>query len=196
MDSDPTRLGRPLSARRQHRLLAYRAYVRDGCAFVRAPSGSEFPAEPGDWLAELERDIGKPVSLQSSASPIHDDADVLVLNAASIRALSDEYGAPVNPLRFRPNVVVDGPDAAPFEEGAWVGCEVGIGDAVLHVKQFCQRCVLTTVDPETLAADPAFLQLVVDRHDARFGVYCTVVRAGQVRVGDAWSVRSAPEVRA
>jgi uncharacterized protein YcbX len=185
-----------LTGRRQHRLLAYGATVRDGEIYVRTPSGEEHKASGDDWLRELEGELGAPAFVRRSGEAIHDDSDVLVLNAASLRVLAREYGSFVNPIRFRPNVIVDGPELAAFEEASWPGSEFSVGGAVLHVSHPCERCVLTTVDPETLAADPAFLKLVVQQHAGRFGVYCSVVRAGDVRIGDEWRVRHAPEVRA
>jgi uncharacterized protein YcbX len=195
MDSDPTRVGKPLTGRRQHQLLAYSSKVRDGDVFVCTPSGKEYAVSDASWMAELEADVGQPASLKVADEPIHDDADVLVLNAASLRALTEEYGSFVHPLRFRPNVIVDGHDISAFDELGWLGIEFSIGDAVLYVSHPCARCVLTTVEPETLVADPSFLKLVVQSHEGRFGVYCKVVRAGDVRIGDEWRARRAPEVQ-
>jgi len=196
LDPDPLRAGKPLTGRKQHRLLAYRAAVRDDAVYVRTPSGAEHEASGGAWLRELEADLGQRPVLHSGDEPVHDAADILVLNAASLRAFSVEYGGFVNPIRFRPNVIVDGRDANAFEELAWPGCEIAVGHAVLRASKTCERCVLTTVDPETLAVDPQVLKLVVQRHDALFGVYCTVVRAGDVRVGDDWTVSADSEVSA
>jgi len=107
--------------------------------------------------------------------------------------LSQEYGAPVNPLRFRPNIVVDGPEASAFEEIEWPGATFSAGEAVFEALHPCERCVLTTIDPETLVMDPAFLRLVVQKHGGRFGVYCRVVRAGTVTIGDEWVRRTAQD---
>jgi uncharacterized protein YcbX len=47
--------------------------------------------------------------------------------------------------RFRPNLVVRG--AAPFAEDGWV--RIRIGEATFRVAKGCDRCVLTTLDPDT-----------------------------------------------
>ena len=47
--------------------------------------------------------------------------------------------------RFRPNVVVSG--AAPWAEDDWR--RVRIGDVVFRVVKGCDRCVITTIDPDT-----------------------------------------------
>jgi MOSC domain-containing protein len=186
MDSDPARAGKPLTARIDKRLLGYAALVRGSTIFVRTPDGGEHDVDSPAWLEQLARDIDRPVTLQSFPEAIHDDSDILVLNAASLRAISEEYGTFVNPLRFRPNFVVDGPDLPAYAEGAWLGREVSVGDVVLHVHKPDQRCVVTTIDPETLVSDPSFLRLIVKEHAGCFGMYCSVVRSGSVALGDEW----------
>lgn len=194
-DSDPRREGKALTGRRQHLLLGFCARVKDGDVFVRTPAGIEYRVDDERWIRDLEHVIGQPASLRASAAPIHDDSDILVLNAATLRVLSAHYGSFVNPIRFRPNVIVDGPESEPFAELAWPGSEFSLGDAVLQASHPCSRCVLTTVDPETLVSDPSFLKLVVQHYAGRFGVYCKVVKPGEVRIGDEWRLQGAVEVR-
>ena len=189
MDSDANRAGKPLTARIDKRILGYAAGVRGSTTFVRTPDGGEHDVHSPAWLEMLSRDIDRPVSLQSFPEAIHDDADVLVLNAASLRALTDEYGKFVDPLRFRPNFVVDGSDVPAYGESGWQGREIAVGDAVLHVQYPDQRCVVTTIDPETLEMDPSFLRLVVEKHSGCFGMYCSIVRSGSVALGDEWRPR-------
>jgi uncharacterized protein YcbX len=186
IDSDARRLGKPLTGRLQKRLLGYASSVRAGRVMVRTPSGLECGVDERSWIDELEREIGATATIQSFVEPVHDDSDVLVLNAASVRVLSEEYGAAVDPMRFRANVILDGPDARPFEETGWTSGTFAVGDALMEVMYPCERCVVTTIDPSSLAIDPAFLRLIVEKHDARFGVYFRVVRGGIVKPGDAW----------
>jgi len=194
MDPDPNRAGKPLTARIERRLLGYCAKERDGKAYVCAPNGEEHEVLSTAWLEDLSREIERPISLRSFEKPIHDDADILVLNAASIRALTEEYGAFVNPLRFRPNFVVDSPELKPFAEEGWTGHDIAVGNALLRAQYPCGRCVLTTIDPETLAMDPTFLRLVVEKHGGQFGMYCSVVRSGSVALGDDWRLKRKSEV--
>ena len=49
--------------------------------------------------------------------------------------------------RFRPNLVVAGHPA--WSEDGWR--RIRIGDAVFRAVKGCERCVMTTVDPETAA---------------------------------------------
>jgi uncharacterized protein len=52
---------------------------------------------------------------------------------------------PLPMTRFRPNLVVSG--AAPFAEDGWT--RIRVGEAGFRVAKGCDRCVLTTLDPET-----------------------------------------------
>lgn len=194
MDSDPNRTGKPLTARIEKRLLGYSAIVRDSTTYVRTPSGTEHDVHSTAWLEVLCDEIERPISLQSFDEPIHDDSDILVVNAASLRALTAEYGNFVNPSRFRPNFVVDSADLKPFVEEGWADHEIAVGDALLRAQYPCDRCVLTTIDPETLDTDPSFLRLVVEKHGGRFGMYCSVVRSGTVALGDEWRPKRKSEV--
>jgi hypothetical protein len=107
-----------------------------------------------------------------------------IVNLASVRELERAVGIPLNPLRFRPNVVVDGPDA--WSEFDWVGNRIALGDVELDVMKRTERCAATDVDPETGKRDtaiPAVLQRTWGHRD--FGVYARIAWGGTVSVGDA-----------
>ena len=186
LDSNPHRAGKPLTGRIQRLMLGFSAYVGAGGVRVRTPAGDEFGAEDERWIRQLEASIGAPASIRRLDEAMHDAADVLVINAASVRKLSAEYGAPIDPLRFRPNIIVDGPSLEPFEETEWNDAVFRAGTAELTAVHPCERCVMTTIDPKTLESDPAFLRFVVEKHQALFGMYFRVVRPGVARDGDRW----------
>jgi uncharacterized protein len=196
LDSDPARAGKPLTARQQKLLLAYRSRAYDDGIVIRTPGGADIALDDRTWLAALEKDVGRPMSLQQTDEAVHDAADLLVVNGASLRALAAEYGKELNPLRFRPNVIVDGVDAKAFEEENWQGGLFVLGTVLVEVTSPCERCVITTIDPTSLETDPSFLRLVVERHAARFGVYCRVMRPGVVNISDEWREYRAAEARA
>ncbi|NUW44298.1 MOSC domain-containing protein [Nonomuraea rhodomycinica] len=60
----------------------------------------------------------------------------------------EEPRPPLSMRRFRPNVVIDGV-AEPFDEDTWK--RVRIGEVGFRVSKGCDRCVLPTIDPVTLA---------------------------------------------
>jgi uncharacterized protein YcbX len=94
---------------------------------------------------------------------------------------------PLPMRRFRPNVVVAG--AAPWAEDRWR--LVRIGGVVFRAVKGCDRCVLTTIDPDTAAKgkEPIATLATCRRWDGKvwFGINLipdTPPRAGAIRVGD------------
>jgi uncharacterized protein YcbX len=101
-----------------------------------------------------------------------------------LHELERAAGMPLNPLRFRPNIVIEGSSA--WEEFGWIGKTVSVGDAELQVLARTQRCAATDVDPDTgkrETALPAVLQRTWGHAD--FGVYARIARGGTIAVGDA-----------
>ena len=107
-----------------------------------------------------------------------------LINLASVRDLERVVRGPIDPLRFRANLYIDG--LAPWRELGWVGREITIGGASLRVMERITRCAATNVDPETGARDlniPLALREGIGRSE--MGVYAEVVVAGTVAEGDA-----------
>lgn len=107
-----------------------------------------------------------------------------LLNTGTIGALEAVAGRPVDPARFRANIVLEG--AGPWKEFVWVGQDIRIGDAVLRGRSRIDRCAATTVDPATGARDiniPKLLQNSFGHVD--FGIFVEVVEGGSISVGDA-----------
>lgn len=185
---DETRDGKPLTARQQPRMLAFKAFASGGSVHAIAPDGAVLRAgEPLE--AALRATFAQPMHIeaaQTGAYPFFDDSDLLVINAASVRALAEEMGVPVNIVRFRPSIVLDGDDATPFCEDGWVGQTFGAGAAAIEITQRNIRCVFTNIDPETYAVDPSYLKHIAARHEQCFGVYARVARPGRIAVGNEW----------
>jgi MOSC domain-containing protein len=110
---------------------------------------------------------------------------VSIINLASVSALETAIGAPVNPLRFRGNVYVDGWPA--WGEFDLVGKEIAIGESArLKIVKRIVRCAATNVDPDTGARDLAIPDTLLRTFGhADCGVYGEVIEAGEIMVGDA-----------
>lgn len=187
IDESELRRGNRLTAREVHELLGNAATVQDGVVVVRTAAGATVRSDDAGFEAALRTAAGRPVSLHEDTSgDNHDDSDVLVINMASARALSQEYGAPRSEMRFRPNIILDGSDAPAYSELEWVGKRFHVGDVELEVSYPNLRCAIPTIDPDTLEVDPAFLRYIVEHHEGKFGIYCKVVKSGTVREGDDW----------
>jgi uncharacterized protein len=180
--------GKALTARQIPQMLAFRASAASGSVCVESPDGST--VAPGEQLVKLlQTTFDRPLALEAQkpdAYPFFDDNDLLVINAASVRELSREMDIAVDIRRFRPSIVIDGADAQPYAEDHWVGKSFAAGTAQLDIVQRNVRCVITNIDPETFAVDPAFLKFLVDHHEQCFGVYARVRTPGGIALGDEW----------
>lgn len=186
-DRDPRRDGKPLTARQQARMLALQATARKDEVSVTAPDGRTFSMDDA-FASYLAATLGRPLSIEASQDTraFHDAHDILVINAASVRALAAEWGKPVDPLRFRPNIILEGDNLAPWVEDAWAGRSFRAGDARFAGVKRDERCAIPTIDPRTLEIDPSLLRLIVQRHEQCFGMYFTVATPGNIAVGDEW----------
>lgn len=129
---------------------------------------------------------GPPKVLRAPGHSFSDVARKVVhlVNRETVRALESEIGAPVDPLRFRPNLVVDGLPA--HAELDWPREKrLTIGDLAFEVVKRTERCAATTVNPATATRDlqiPRHLMKTLGHTD--LGVYLRVVTPGRLAVGD------------
>jgi uncharacterized protein YcbX len=115
---------------------------------------------------------------------------VSFINLASVAAIAEMTGAPVNPLRFRGNVYVEGWPA--WSELDLVGkslriksSRIGAAGARLKVVKRIVRCAATNVDPDTGARDLNIPQtLMRGLGHADCGVYAEVAEGGEIAPGD------------
>jgi uncharacterized protein YcbX len=109
---------------------------------------------------------------------------VSIINLASVAALEDVVGVPIDPLRFRGNVYVTGWPA--WHELDMVGQEITIGSSArLKVVKRIVRCAATNVDPATGIRDlaiPDALRRAYGHADC--GIYAEVVTPGEIVVKD------------
>jgi uncharacterized protein YcbX len=130
------------------------------------------------------RGIPKVVTSPGHSFSDRDAKVVSVINLASVREIARVAGRPVDPLRFRGNLYVEGwPAWAEFD---LVGKSFAIGAVTLCGIDRIRRCAATNVDPQTAARDmqiPRLLQEAFGHGDC--GIYATVTGAGTLTIGDA-----------
>ena len=187
--SDTPRSGFPwLTIREEPRLAHYRPYLRDRArpdsseTWVRTPDGDELdvidPAlaaglAPGARAIKLDRGI-------------FDALPVSLLSRQSVAGIATLVGRPLEPGRFRANIVVDADGTFPEDE--WVGTTLVLGTARVRIDARDQRCALINVDPGSLERDPAVLKTIGRERDTCLGVYGSSVQPGVVRVGDTVAI--------
>lgn len=109
---------------------------------------------------------------------------VSIINLASLRDLERIVGRPVDPLRFRANLYIDGLE--PWAELDLVGRSLALPDGVrLRVTKRIRRCAATNVDPKTGLRDMTIPRSIAGAfgHE-ECGVYTEVIAGGTIRTGD------------
>ena len=120
----------------------------------------------------------------------HDAAPLHLVSTATLAGLADDDGSPLDPLRLRPNVVLETPpETTAFAEETWTGRLLALGESRLRVVEPTERCVMTTrAQGDEVPAGPTVLRRIGRENAAKAGVYLAVVRPGRVTVGDALHV--------
>ena len=139
------------------------------------------------WLAAFLGDtVNGPLRLLSAPGHRFMDSHrgfVSVLNLASVRDLEASVGRPLDPLRFRANVWIEGWPA--WAELAMAGAELRLGSVFLRGLKPIVRCAATHVDPETGERDFDLVSALFQHYGHRdCGLYAAIETGGRIVVGD------------
>jgi uncharacterized protein YcbX len=151
---------------------------------VRTPAGNELDVVDPALAAEL----GPGVRVIKQERGVFDAFPLSLISTRTVADLGVIVDAPLDPLRFRPNFVVEPIDDVPFPEETWVGSVLRIGDVRMRVDKKDQRCITVNVDPQTTKRNAAVLRAIGRERQACLGVYGSTVTPGQVAVGDLVSI--------
>jgi len=139
----------------------------------------------GDAGAALARARSRGVDLAiAHGEHFFDDAPVSLLVDRWLDELCDAVGYRVQWERFRPNFLVEAAPGFGLQESELVGSLLHLGAVGLRVRSPIERCVAVTYHPQGDASDPRVLRYIAQQRNGWMGIYCDVVRAGTVRVGD------------
>ena len=151
---------------------------------LAAPAGrAAFEA----WLADLLGEAAAgPLRLIDGAGHRfldHPLGHVSIVNLASVRELEARLDKPLDPLRFRANLYVEGWPA--WAENGWEARPLKLGEVEAEVFKPIVRCIATHVDPATGERDIDMVRTIFDhRGDQDCGVYVHITEGGAVRAGD------------
>ncbi|HEY5453879.1 MAG TPA: MOSC N-terminal beta barrel domain-containing protein [Acidothermaceae bacterium] len=151
---------------------------------VRTPTGAELDVVDPTLAAEL----GPGVRVIKQERGIFDAFPLSLISTRTVTDLGATVGAVLDPMRFRPNVVVEPTGDTPFPEEAWVGFVLRIGELRMRVDKRDQRCVMINVDPKTTERNPAVLRALGGDRQACLGVYGSIVAPGRVALGDVVAI--------
>jgi uncharacterized protein YcbX len=155
---------------------------------VRTPSGSIFDIVDAALAAELHP-RGARVIKQNRG--IFDTFPLSLITTQTIAELGKRVGARLDSQRFRPNILVEAIDPAPFVEDDWVGCVLRVGGLSMRIDKRDGRCAVITIDPVTAERNPAILGAVTRDRGGCLGVYGSTVQPGRVAAGDPVFIESA-----
>jgi len=183
------------TARELPELLCYctsvmEAGAQEGEVTVTTPGGEKFPVTSDELRETLEARSGKKLFLLYDYRGSYDVAPISLISRQTISRIAKESETEEDPLRFRPNLLIDLESGEAFDELNWVGRILRVGAARIAITQTDQRCMMITLDPASAKPSPAILRCVVQQHKQCAGVYATVLTAGEVRVGDTMSLET------
>lgn len=156
---------------------------------VRTPEDTDMALESADLRCRIARDYPRPVHLLHLWwNRTFDFAPLSLITTGTLAGVSDLAGQPLEPLRFRPNVVVEAiPGQQGFAEEAWTGRALVLGDSAksprIRVDVRDPRCKIVNVAPDSGQTDPRVLEALVRSRKMTAGVYGSVERPGIAIVG-------------
>jgi uncharacterized protein YcbX len=154
---------------------------------VRTTSGDLFDVMDPALGAELCPDGARVIKQDRG---IFDTFPLSLITTQTVVRLGEVVGAELDVQRFRPNILVEAADEAPFAEDDWVGCILRIGGMRMRVDKRDGRCVVITIDPMTTEQNPAILRAVAQDRQGCLGVYGSTVEPGRVAVNDPVLIES------
>ena len=148
---------------------------------VRTPSGDAFDVTDPALAAELCPQ-GARVIKQNRG--VFDTFPLSLITTQTIARLSETVGVPLDVQRFRPNILVEAAEPAPFPEDSWVGRVLRIGRMSMRIDKRDGRCVVITIDPVTTERNPTVLRAVARDRQGCLGVYGSTVQPGRAAMND------------
>ncbi|MDW5615141.1 MOSC domain-containing protein [Mycolicibacterium sp. D5.8-2] len=161
--------------------------------FTSSPRAGRFVEGPWDaWASSV---AGRQLALVRSVSPgeAYDAYPLTFQSEASLAALGREVdGTPIDRRRFRMQITLSGVDTA-FSEDEWAGRSATIGTCGVRVGGPVPRCVGVEHNPTDQARTVKVLHMINQIRGVghgefgkglMFGVYASVVKPGDINVGD------------
>jgi uncharacterized protein YcbX len=150
---------------------------------TEAAGREAFAAWLTDFLGELASGPLKVVRAPGHRFTDHPQGHVSIINLASVRDLEARIGRPVDPLRFRANLYVEGWPA--WVEADAAGAAVSLGAARARVFKPISRCVATHVNPVSGERDLDIVNALFElRGDPDCGIYVSITEGGLLQRGD------------
>lgn len=157
---------------------------RHACSLGRTEIG--FSGDVAD--PALGAELGPGVRVIRQNRGIFDTFPLSLITTQTIARLAETVGVPLDVQRFRPNLLVEATEEAPFTEDTWVGSVLRVGSVnglLLRVDKRDGRCLVVTIDPVTTERNPVILRTITRDRQGCLGVYGSTVAPGRIAVGDS-----------
>jgi uncharacterized protein YcbX len=162
-----------LTGRVRHGLLAIPATTGDD----GTPLVAGFRWDSREAAEVIRTRGGADAELAAYSGPERFDvANLLVATDGTV----DQFGHDIR--RLRPNLLISGVPAG--SERSWPGRGVAIGDAVIGIHSLRDRCVVTSIDPDSGNRTPEVFRRIRRDFAGQLGLNAWVIRGGTVRLHD------------
>lgn len=154
---------------------------------VELPDGEVLTIDDPALLQRLGERLGREhrIRLLRSERAFTDCRPLSLLSTATVDALSEEMGKPVDKRRFRANVYLELDGEGFPGEDTWIGRRIRIGEkAEISILEKDPRCAMITLDPDSAERDPSILNHVLKQHAGTTGIYAAVLVEGTLETGD------------
>jgi uncharacterized protein YcbX len=139
-----------------------------------------------DWVARISNpDRAMPARVFKAGRGMTDSSSetISIHATATLANLARTMDQPLDQRRFRGNIWLDYVPA--WSEQDWIGKSLRIGTVEFDITEPIERCMATTVNPDTGVSDADTLgTLNAEYGHQDFGVFGIVTRSGVVNVGD------------
>lgn len=149
---------------------------------LHPPGEAPIPLDDPAFIERLAMETGRPVGLIRLGRGAYDAMPVSVITTASLAEIDRVHGTPLDRRRFRINIIVESDE----RESDWRGRRIAFdgGATALQVAAPIQRCVMTTIDPDTGQRDPSVMRTIARHFGNCVGVYSSTAAPGSISVGD------------
>ena len=172
----------PLTGRTRHGLLTVSATT--GPDGVPRVDGHRWDSDEAGRIIAAHAGVG--ARLVADTSPARFDVlNLLVATDGAVARLGHDV------RRLRPNIVLSGVPAD-FEPRL-PGRALRVGDALIGVYSLRQRCIVTTIDPDTGAQELDVLRRIHQEFDGEIALNCWVIQPGRIAIGDEVEVVATAE---
>lgn len=179
-----------LTASRLNEMILFKPVCEDGNlipSHVHSPEGKSFEFRSQELSTEISHRFRAEVQLMQLNQGIFDEAGLSLISQATIQHIAQVTETPMDIRRFRPNLLIETGDGKPFEEDNWVEKTFSFGDEAegpaVNITLRDKRCMMINLDPDTAQQNVGIMKSVMQLNDNYAGVYGTVIRSGNLTVG-------------